>query len=67
MEQNNDILIQEITEYRQVLQSIINGAVHPEIALCRVMVNLGPIRAVLKKYPERENSEKTSWFSEKVW
>ena len=46
---------QEIEEYRKILQNIINGACHPETALRRVMVDLTPIRAVLKKYGKKES------------
>lgn len=34
----------------KTLKDIIDGAAHPEIAVRRVMVDLKPIRAVLKEY-----------------
>jgi hypothetical protein len=38
-----------IKELEAVLQAIINGCVHPETAKRRVLVDLAPIRKVLKK------------------
>jgi hypothetical protein len=36
-----------VARQRAVLQSIVDGCVHPATARCRVMVNLAPIREVL--------------------
>jgi hypothetical protein len=43
----------ETQELRQVLQQIIDGAVHPETAVRRVMVDLAPIRKVLAKFTNK--------------
>ncbi len=40
-------------EMAACLQSIIDGAVHPDIALRCILVDLAPIRAVLAKYRNR--------------
>ena len=45
---------QEAEDYRKELQAIINGCVHPDKATRRVILDLAPIRAVLKKY--------SNWF-----
>ena len=47
---NGCVIPQPIEEMRRILQDIINGCVHPEIASRRMMVDLKPIREILKKY-----------------
>ena len=56
MSDTNDIIRerdkykQEAEDYKKELQAIINGCVHPDEATRRVILDLVPIRAVLKKY-----------------
>lgn len=40
----------EADKLAAVLQSIIDGAVHPDVALRRISVDLAPIRAALEEY-----------------
>ena len=47
--ENFDLLVKRNTELRQVLQGIINGCCHPDIAVRAMMVELKPIREILKK------------------
>jgi hypothetical protein len=44
------VIEEETKEMRDVLQGIIDGAVHPKTAVRRVMVDLAPIRKVLAAY-----------------
>ncbi len=44
----------EADKLAAVLQSIIDGCVHPQVALRRVSVDLAPIRAALKAYHESQ-------------
>ena len=50
--EESEILKQKLDLARKVLQDIINGCVHPETAVRRVMVDLAPIRKVLKEIEE---------------
>ena len=43
-------------EISQVLEGIVNKCVHPDIAVRAVMVDLAPIRKLLKKLDESEKS-----------
>lgn len=43
-------------ELADVLKNIINSCVHPDRAARAVMVDLDPIRNVLKKYEEKKKS-----------
>lgn len=48
----------EADKLAQVLQSIIDSACHPDIALRVISVELAPIRRVLKDYEAYKNSLK---------
>ena len=49
---NFDNLVKQNAELMEVLQGIINHCVHPEIAVRSVMVDLAPLRKVIKKNQE---------------
>lgn len=48
-------------EFRSVLVDIINGCVHPNVATRRVMLELEPIRKVLRKNPP-EMLDEDDWM-----
>ena len=47
-EKNLNNLLETNQEMRLVLENIINGCVHPDVAVRAVMVDLTPIRKALK-------------------
>ncbi len=49
LRQECDCLRQENQKLKSVLQGIIDGCVHPDIACKAMMVDLKPIRDILKK------------------
>jgi hypothetical protein len=57
-EENFDKLLMHNTEMFNALQVIINGCVHPDTAVRAVMVDLTPIRKILKKNTEFINKIK---------
>ena len=47
--ENFEALLKQNTDLANILQGIIDGCVHPDVAVRAVMVDLKPIRAILKK------------------
>lgn len=50
--ENFDKLLKFSDSSREALDSIVNGCVHPEVAVRAMCVDLAPIRKALKRYKE---------------
>ena len=51
-QENFNDLIKHNMDMSTVLKGIVNGCVHPNVAVRAVMVDLKPIRAILKRNKE---------------
>lgn len=56
-QENFDKLEKLNAEMAETLQGIINGCVHPEVAIRAVFVDLAPVRKTLSKYKTLTSSE----------